>query len=268
MWLFGCKVWLSHGELFTRIFELFGKFSPLTRIKEQGQDVLYIRPYAAGYKDVTIKNKAQTVFILVLLASLTFDGFSATPLWAEFRSWIYFNILDSFGKNGLILADSLGLIFIVISFSILYFTTCWSISRLVNNGMKTFEIGKSFAMSLVPIALAYHMSHYFTDLVFQSQQIIPLLSDPLARGWDFLGTGDYTPNPDIVGPGLVWVVAVSAVVIGHVVAVWHAHSEACTLYSSKKDIFRSQIPMLVLMVAYTMLSLWILAQPVVNHNGN
>jgi hypothetical protein len=55
----------------------------------------------------------------------------------------------------------------------------------------------------VPIALAYHLAHYFAYLFVQGQRIVPLLSDPFGRGWDLLGTTDYTPDPGIVSAGLV-----------------------------------------------------------------
>jgi hypothetical protein len=45
--------------------------------------------------------------------------------------------------------------------------------------------------------------------------------------------------------------------------VWLAHVMAWRLFRDRRAALLSQIPMLILMVAYTMLSLWILAQPVV-----
>ena len=42
--------------------------------------------------------------------------------------------------------------------------------------------------SLVPIAFAYVMAHYFTYLLFHGQAIIFLASDPLGDGSDLFGT--------------------------------------------------------------------------------
>jgi uncharacterized membrane protein YfcA len=55
-------------------------------------------------------------------------------------------------------------------------------------------------------------------------------------------------------------VAVVAIVIGHVVAVSVAHIIALREYSNRRVALRSQVPMLILMVVYTMVGLWIIAQ--------
>jgi hypothetical protein len=48
-----------------------------------------------------------------------------------------------------------------------------------------------------------------------------------------------------------------------VIAVYLAHSISLRLLRDPERALRSQLPMLVLMVLYTMTSLWILAQPIV-----
>jgi hypothetical protein len=64
-----------------------------------------------------------------------------------------------------------------------------------------------------------------------------------------------------VSPYVFWYGAVTLIVAGHVIAVVLAHSAALRVFGEAASV--SQIPMVALMVAYTMLSLWILAQPVV-----
>ena len=85
----------------------------------------------------------------------------------------------------------------------------------------------------------------------------------MGRGLDLFGTADYQPNIGVVSPWLQWSVAVVAVVVGHFIAVALAHVTASRFYGSRRLAILSQIPMLVLMVSYTMLSLWILSQPIV-----
>jgi hypothetical protein len=48
---------------------------------------------------------------------------------------------------------------------------------------------------------------------------------------------------------------------GHVVAVYMAHVIALHVFPSRRQGVSSQIPMLVLMVAYTCLGLWVLSLP-------
>jgi hypothetical protein len=61
-------------------------------------------------------------------------------------------------------------------------------------------------------------------------------------------------------------VAVGAVVVGHVVAVYLAHAMALSAFGGRRAALLSQIPIVALMVCYTMLSLWILSQPIVETN--
>ena len=49
---------------------------------------------------------------------------------------------------------------------------------------------------------------------------------------------------------------------GHVVAVYLAHVTALRLFENYRQALWSQVPMLVLMVLYTVSSLWILSQPI------
>jgi hypothetical protein len=100
-------------------------------------------------------------------------------------------------------------------------------------------------------------------LLIQGQAIIPLASDPLGLGWDLLGTRDFGPDIGIVDAELVWIAAVIAIVVGHVAAVLVAHVVALRTFGGRHLALASQYPIVVLMIAYTMLSLWILAQPIV-----
>jgi hypothetical protein len=70
-------------------------------------------------------------------------------------------------------------------------------------------------------------------------------------------------NLALVSPYVFWYGAVAIIVLGHVIAVYLAHMAALRLFGSHRGALVSQIPMLLLMVAYTSLSLWILAQPIV-----
>ena len=115
----------------------------------------------------------------------------------------------------------------------------------------------------MPIAIAYHLAHYLSMLLVSGQFIIPLASDPLGFGWNLFGTADYKVNLSIVGARFVWYCAASAVVVGHVAAVYLAHVVALEMFQDRRTALWSQVPMVVLMILYTMVSLWILAQPIV-----
>jgi hypothetical protein len=113
----------------------------------------------------------------------------------------------------------------------------------------------------VPIALAYHLAHYLSYLLIQGQAALPPLSDPFGLGWDLFGTRGREIDIAIIEMRTVWAVAVASIVVGHVIAVVVAHIEAQRAYGARA--LRSQGPLIVLMIAYTAFSLWILSQPIV-----
>jgi hypothetical protein len=120
-----------------------------------------------------------------------------------------------------------------------------------------------FVLSLVPIAIAYHLAHYLSYLLIAGQNIIPLASDPFGNGWDLFDTKTYRLDIGIVNAKMVWYVAVVAIVVGHVSAVYVAHVMALRVFPTARQALFSQLPMVALMVGYTMVSLWILSQPIV-----
>ena len=120
-----------------------------------------------------------------------------------------------------------------------------------------------FVLTLVPIAIAYHLAHYLSFLLMACQYLIPLASDPFGFGWDLFGTTLYVVRISVVDAQFIWYASVAAIVAGHVAAVYLAHVMAMRVYTDKRAALRSQYPMLLLMIGYTMVSLWIIAQPIV-----
>ena len=123
------------------------------------------------------------------------------------------------------------------------------------------QYGKIFVYTLIPIALAYHVAHFLLFLLIQGQLIIPLASDPFGFGWDLFGTADYRLNFKLVSPNIYWFVSVIAIVVGHIIAVFLSHSIALRIHDTSEHALQSQYPMLILMVGYTIASLWIITQP-------
>jgi hypothetical protein len=116
-----------------------------------------------------------------------------------------------------------------------------------------------FALSLVPIALAYAVAHYFSLLVLQGQSAWFMASDPFGFGWDLFGTAAFEPNLQALSPNQIWYVQVVALIAGHVLGLVLAHDRAVALYRDPRIALRTQYAMLVLMIAYTVGGLWLLS---------
>jgi phosphohistidine swiveling domain-containing protein len=89
-----------------------------------------------------------------------------------------------------------------------------------------------FVLSLVPIAIAYHLAHYFSMLAIAGQFIIPLVSDPFGYGWDLFGTTLYRIDIGLVDARFIWYLSVIAIVTGHIIAVWISHATAYAVFDA------------------------------------
>ena len=115
--------------------------------------------------------------------------------------------------------------------------------------------------TLIPIALAYHVAHFLMFLLIQGQTIIPLASDPFGFDWNIFNTTLYRVNFMIASSNFYWSISIISILVGHIIAVFLSHSIAMRLFKSQSSAIRSQYPMLLLMVGYTVASLWIITQP-------
>lgn len=113
--------------------------------------------------------------------------------------------------------------------------------------------------TLVPIAAAYAIAHYFSLLVFQGQAIAHLGSDPLGNGANVLGTARDGIDYAVIGAKGIWYGQVAALVVGHVGGLALAHDKALATYQNVRQATRSQYWMLVVMVGFTSLGLWLLS---------
>ena len=278
MAFFGKETWLRRGEAFSVFFGLVGRFAPTeVRVKdpsacqgcggcEPGRCVncyecfrraapeareLNLRPPAVGLGLPEKALPGVAAFVILVLAGVTFDGLLETPLWLEIVRLTP-------------VTQTLGVILLPLLFFGIYLGFV-GLSRIFGGGRETGygQFAAAYAFSLVPIAIAYQMAHYYTYLLIQGQMVVSLISDPLGWGWNLFGTADFEPRYGIVGVSFVWYSQVALIVAGHVIAVYLAHSISLRLLRDPGRAFRSQLPMLVLMVLYTITSLWILAQPIV-----
>ena len=117
-------------------------------------------------------------------------------------------------------------------------------------------IAGGYAATLLPIAGGYLIAHYFTLLIQGVAWIPTLIGDPLST---------VAPLLDWIPISAVWYLSVGAIVIGHIAAVVLAHRRA--LQDSPARPILAGLPLVILMVGYTVLSLWIIAQPITIEPG-
>ena len=94
------------------------------------------------------------------------------------------------------------------------------------------ELSRRFAHTLVPIAAAYVVAHYFSLLAYNGQDLWRLASDPLGDGSDLFGGAGASIDYSILTATAIWYVQVLALVAGHVAALVLAHDRALVVYGS------------------------------------
>jgi len=134
---------------------------------------------------------------------------------------------------------------------------------------------------LIPIAVAYLLAHNFSTFFIQAQSIIALSSDPFGWQWNLFGTARFEVDVSVIDAKLTWYVATLSIVLGHMVSIVKSHRAAQLYLESLKferndsienlnsqtlnvKAWKLNIPLTLLMMAFTALSLSIIAEPLAN----
>jgi hypothetical protein len=258
MSLYGIDAWTRRADAFAVYFNLFSMLAPL----HWRDRVLYRRLPLSGAPH--LDTVPGTVALLcVMIGTTSFDGFSQGDLWTG-TNGLAPNLQERFLNLGfsqetaLQITFTIGLLLMVCFVGGLYRL---GIAGMVSIGghHSSGELARRFAHSLIPIALAYVVAHYFSLLAYQGQAMASLLSDPLGDGSDVFGTAGSTIDYNVISATGIWYVQVAALVLGHASGLTLAHDRALTVYRRVRDATRSQYWMLAVMVGFTSLGLWLLS---------
>ena len=244
MAVYGRDPWNRHGEAFAVLFDLLGRLAPLAR-DERGRVVL--RPPLAGLASVRPR-PGLLAFVCVLLGSTTFDGLSRSSAWLAATA-----TLPPFPRA---VAGTAGLLGAIAAVAGAYGLAMSAAAAIARRGWHPLAV--RFAHSLVPIAFAYALAHYFSLLVLEGQLGLALISDPFGRGWDLFGTAGRAVDLTLVSPVTIWYVQVAAIVAGHVGGVVLAHDRAVAVFPPALAL-RTQYALLAVMVLFTVIGLVLLS---------
>jgi hypothetical protein len=243
---FGRETWRGNGEVFSVWFAAIGRLAPLALVNDR-PDRVRVRRIATGLLE---DGGGVTTLIVVAFATaaILFDGLSQTQ--AFFDAFGVPALLEKTLLLGAWLAAIAGLAALV--------------GRVI--GVPALVAG------LIPIAVGYLIAHYLTYLLFDGQRIVLALTDPLGLGWNLLGIGEFEPNTSWLPGAVVWAIQLLAVVGGHVVGAWAGHAVAVRSALDRagsltavaaRDVRLRQIPLALLMVGLTTITLWSLGQSIV-----
>lgn len=260
--------WLHNGEIFSIVFEIFGRFAPIKFILGSADKLsILLRPPALGLLDNRPTPTPVMVFVFVLLAGVTFDGLMDIPQWQSYLFSHSVTLSDYLDINlFMVLGNFCLLLLLPALFFLLFWLACIATRHLLqqDSSANSWMLMQSYVMTLIPIAIAYHFVHYLSLLLVEGQLLIPLLSDPFSLGWNIFGSKSYQPDASFFSSKFMWYFAVTVIVVGHMLSVYLAHLVTLTFSDNKSTAVKAGAPILLLMVFYTVISLWVIAQPAVS----
>jgi hypothetical protein len=255
MSVWGIETWSRRGDGFAVFFGLFARVAPFVR----RDGVLYLRRPLDGLPSMEVL-PGTVALLCTMIGSTTFDGASGGPLWTELAPHLQ-DVFADLGMGATAAGEgafTIGLLACVLLVALVYRIGIAGM-RTVDRQRSTGELARSFAHTLVPIALAYALAHYASLLIYQGQAVGFLLSDPLGDGSNLLGTANWTIDYTVISATGIWYLQVAVIVLGHIGALVLAHDRALAIYRPTRAAIRSQLWMLSVMVAFTCLALWLIS---------
>jgi hypothetical protein len=241
----GADRWFESADPLARAFRFYGWLAPVG--VDDGR--LRLRLPGGALPDTVLDGRDDVAFVVTLLFVTTYDGFVATGPWAA-------------GARAVVDAGVPALAVYVGAYLVgaaLFYLAYRAAARLGRQRADTYlsatYLARRFAPSLLPIAAGYHLAHNVGSVLVLGPTLSAVAAAPLSP--------PASPPQLAALPPWFGGVELAFVLLGHLLAVWVAHATAYDLFPSRLQAVRSQYGVTAVMVCYTMLSLWIVAEPYV-----
>ena len=253
--VFGAEAWLGNVELFSVFSRTLSRFSPLELrpfVPEEWaaspvpERTARLRLWGQGLRTDPGLPVGGGAFVLTTLATVVYDGWSQTSRFADVQHWFWQRW--SFFQHHEQVLETLSMLAVVVVFVAAYV-------------LVTRQYARILAPTLIPIAAVYFTAHYFAYFLIDVQGTLGAVVDPFGHSWNPWGLGEYNFWRGIAPPGATWWLQIVLIVFGHVAAVFAAHRIALR-GSTRVRAFAGQLPVVALMVLYTLAGLWVLAQQI------
>ena len=238
------RTWLRSYDPLAALVRLIAAMSPV----HVANGYLHLRRPLVGLGQVPTQ-KGLAALVLIVLGGTSFDGLSRTTWWEQI-------VAGRLGW-GATAVNSVGLIFSMALVTALFLACVRWMQRRDGNEDVDFEDG--FALSLVPVAVGYAIAHYIGMAVFEGQQLLIQLSDPLDRGWNLFGKADDYVDYRVVSPTVMAAIQALGIAGGHLAGVIVGHDRALATLRRKDDV-TGQVPLVVLLASLTAIALVLLVE--------
>jgi hypothetical protein len=256
----GADAWTSRAEMFTVLLATWGRLG-WWRWRAPGR-----RGFGGGLDMPFEPCPGRVLGVLLLLVSVSFDGLLSTPQWSRLAAGLPAGWAPGTGRYQ---------IFATVAFATLTVATlalfgvfAVGAGRAAGRRIGLVRALTGLLPSLLPIAFGYLLAHYLQYVLINGQLLLPLLGNPVgSESWPlhlpYPFNDGYEVATGVMPTSVVWYAQIVVIVVAHIVAVVLAHRHLAVSAPAPAQARRSEWPWLVAMVGYTMLSLWLLAQPLV-----
>ena len=193
--------------------------------------------------------KGMEYFILLMIGTVTYDGLRGTTYW---RNLFGASVLD-------IGFSTLAFLSINLIVILSYRFACWFAIKVSGERKNLNEISLLFGHTMLPIAFAYHVTHYLSLLLYESQSLIFRLNDPYGVGWNLFNVNEISINY-FLSPVTLWTIQVFVTLAGHMLSVVLAHDLAVKLFGHQQS-DKTQYIFLLITVGLTLQALFVLSVP-------
>ncbi len=219
-----------------------------------------LRPWGADLAQEVNPRRDEAYLCLLMLSISAFHGLTMTPVWqgllAGIESILPWSRIISFSVS---MAVLLGLPVVLYAglVGISFLISQRYMSRAIDTGRKLSysDYFIRYAYCLLPIALFYHLAHNLEHMLMEGPKIMARLSDPWGWGWNLFGTANLH-IPPMVSLDVLWILQVLLVGVGHMYSLWAAQKISSRFFGDQPSATRGQFPMLIGMIACSLLSLW------------
>jgi hypothetical protein len=288
MALFGRIAWLRNAELLEMLLGWFGRVGPLGRrvidpnacdgcsescdparcvdcpecavAAESGERRPELRPWSTGLTEVRGAGWSDAAFVVLVLAGVTYDGLAATAFMGAVLNPLFVALFEVLGALTTVFVVQTGALLATWLLFLAAFLIATRLTRALHDPERTpppyGATAGAYAATLLPIAAGYLIAHDLTLLIQGVLWLPDLLLHPLST---------VAPLLDWIPVSAIWYLSVGAIVLGHIVAVVLAHRLALREAAGRRLL--AGLPLVILMVGYTVLSLWIIAAPITLEPG-
>ncbi len=252
--LFG-EAWLLRGDPFAVFLRQLAAAAPFRArgpLCTPGAGLLALPPLPL----------AGVLFVLLTLSSISFDGFANTFIWLSAAG---INPLDYPGRTVMMGTNTLGLALSFVLLGGLFYASLALGWKLGGKPAPFRLLAGRLVFSLIPISIVYHLAHYLVDALLGLQYVALALNDPFEAGANILGLEGWHVTASFQntasGALVLYAIQTAAIVIGHLIGIAVAHAMIRQEVPDRRAALLLELPLALLMVAYTAFGLWLLSAP-------